>query len=41
MIYLPAEESTDGVAKVGYTAKDRKSQKVFNALEWLNRCRKV
>jgi hypothetical protein len=37
MIYLPAEESTDGVAKIVYTAKDRKSRKVFHALEWLAR----
>ncbi len=32
MIYIPAKESTDGFAKVVYTSKDRKSQKVFNAL---------
>jgi hypothetical protein len=35
MIYIPAEESTDGIAKVVYTSKDRKSRKVFNALDWL------
>jgi len=35
MIYIPAEESTDGLAKVIYTSKDRKSRKVFNALDWL------
>lgn len=37
MVYVPAEESTDGIAKVVYTSKDRKSQKVFNALDWLGR----
>jgi hypothetical protein len=37
LIYLPAEDATDGVAKVGYTAKDRKSRKLFIALEWLAR----
>ena len=35
MIYVPTKESTDGVAKVVYTANDRKSRKVFNALDWL------
>jgi enoyl-CoA hydratase/carnithine racemase len=37
MIYVPAEDSADGVAKVVYTSKDRKSRKVFNALDWLAR----
>jgi hypothetical protein len=37
MIYVPAEESTDGIAKVVYTSKDRKSRKVFTALDWLAR----
>ncbi|WP_291460325.1 transposase [Desulfobacula sp.] len=32
MIYVPVEESTDGVAKVIYTSKDRKSRKVFKFL---------
>ncbi len=31
------EDSVDGVAKVVYTSKDRKSRKVFNALDWLAR----
>ena len=35
MIYVPTKESADGVAKVVYTSKDRKSQKIFNALDWL------
>ncbi|WP_459919076.1 transposase [Desulfocicer niacini] len=35
MLYIPAEESTDGIAKVVYTSKDRKPRKVFNALDWL------
>lgn len=34
MIYIPVEESTDGIAKVIYTSKDGKSRKVFNALDW-------
>ncbi|GAB6147195.1 transposase [Desulfocicer niacini] len=37
MIYVPAEQSTDGIAKVVYTSKDRKSRKVFTALDWLAR----
>jgi hypothetical protein len=37
MVYVSAEESADGVAKVAYTSKDRKSRKVFNALDWLAR----
>jgi len=32
MIYIPAEESTDGIAKVVYTSKDRKPRKVFKFL---------
>lgn len=35
--YFPAEDSADGIAKVVYTSKDRKSRKVFNALDWLDR----
>jgi hypothetical protein len=35
MVYVPATKSDDGVAKVIYTSKDRKSRKVFNALDWL------
>ena len=37
MVYVPAEESTDGIAKVVYTSKDKKSRKTFNALDWLAR----
>jgi len=37
MVYVPAEESADGIAKMVYTSKDRKSRKVFNALDWLAR----
>ena len=37
MVYVPAEESTDGIAKVLYTSKDKKSRKTFNALDWLAR----
>lgn len=32
MIYVPAEDSTDGIAIVIYTSKDRKSRKDFTAL---------
>jgi hypothetical protein len=31
MNYIPAEESTDGIAKVVYTSRDRKARKIFNA----------
>ncbi len=37
MVYIPTEKSGDGVAKVIYTSKDRKSRKVFTALDWLAR----
>ena len=37
MIYIPAEASDDGTAKVVYTSKDRKFRKTFNALDWLAR----
>ena len=37
MVYVPAEESTDSIAKVVYTSKDKKSRKTFNALDWLAR----
>ena len=37
MVYVPAEKSSDGIAKVIYTSKDRKIRKVFNALDWLAR----
>ncbi len=35
MVYVLAEESTDGIAKVVYTSKDKKTRKTFNALDWL------
>jgi hypothetical protein len=35
MVYVPAEDATDGVAKVVYTSKDGKSRNIFNALDWL------
>jgi hypothetical protein len=37
MVYVPAKKSDDGVAKVIYTSKDRKTRKVFTALGWLAR----
>lgn len=37
MVYIPAEDSDGGTAKVIYTSKDRKSRKVYNALDWLAR----
>jgi hypothetical protein len=32
MVYVPAKKSDDGVAKVIYTSKDRKTRKVFKFL---------
>ncbi len=37
MVYIPVKKSDDGVAKVIYTSKDRKTRKIFNALDWLAR----
>ena len=37
MVYIPAEASDDGTAKVVYTSNDRKFRKTFNALDWLAR----
>lgn len=37
MVYLPAKESIDGIAKVIYTSKDRQGRKTFDALDWLAR----
>ena len=37
LVYIPAKRSDSCVAKVIYTSKDRKSRKVFNALDWLAR----
>lgn len=35
MIYIPASDGSDGVAKVIYDAKDGKSSKTYDALDWL------
>ena len=35
MIYIPAAETKDGVARVIYQSKDGKSSKTFTALNWL------
>ncbi len=35
MIYIPVDESTDGIARVVYISKDKKSRKAFTALDWL------
>ena len=35
MIYIPAAESKDGIARVIYEAKDGKGSKTFTALNWL------
>jgi putative transposase len=35
MIYIAADESADGVAKVIYGSKDAKTTKTFKALDWL------
>ena len=37
MVYVPVEDSADGIAKVVYTSKDGTSRKVFTALDWLAR----
>jgi hypothetical protein len=37
LVYISAEESSDGTAKVVYASKDRKTREVFNALDWLAR----
>ena len=37
LVYIPVEKSDDGIAKIIYAAKDGKSQKMFNALDWLAR----
>ena len=34
LVYIPAEKSDDGIAKVIYTSKNRKSRKIFNAEEY-------
>jgi hypothetical protein len=35
MVYIPVDESADGAAKVIYTAKDGRTRKTFDALDWL------
>ena len=35
MLYIPAEKSADGIAKVVYHSKDGKSEQTFDALDWL------
>ncbi len=35
MVYIPVEDTADGVAKVIYTAKDGNSHKTFDAVDWL------
>ncbi len=37
MLYIPAEQSADGVAKVVYASKDGKTEQTFDALDWLAR----
>ncbi len=37
LVYVPAHESSDGIAKVVYSSKDDKNREVFNALDWLAR----
>lgn len=37
MVYVPADQASDGVAKVVYTSKDKKSRQILNALDWLAR----
>ena len=34
-IYIPAHDSSDGVAKVIYESKDGKASRTFDALDWL------
>ncbi len=35
MTYIPADQSSDNIAKVIYRSKDGKTTKAFDALEWL------
>ena len=37
MVYIPAEKTPNGIAKVIYTSKDGKSSQTFDALDWLAR----
>ncbi len=36
MVYIPVGNTADGVAKVIYTSKDGRTQKTFDALDWLS-----
>jgi hypothetical protein len=35
MTYIPAHESSDGMAKVVYKSKNGRTQKTFDALDWI------
>ena len=37
MLYIPADKSPDGSAKVVYTSKDGKTEQTFDASDWLAR----
>ena len=37
MLYIPAEKSADGSAKVVYQSKDGRTEQTFDALDWLAR----
>jgi hypothetical protein len=37
MVYIPAQEASDGTAKVIYTSKDGKHRQTFDAVDWLAR----
>jgi hypothetical protein len=37
MLYIPADKSPDGSAKVVYTSKDGRTEQTFDALDWLAR----
>jgi DNA-binding NtrC family response regulator len=41
MQYLPAQASSDGIAKVIYRSKDDKTVKTFNALDWPGNVREL
>ena len=35
MVYIPAQDASDGTAKVIYTSKDGRSRQTFDAVDWL------
>ena len=37
LVYVPVDESSDGIAKVVYSSKDGKNREIFNAVDWLAR----